>query len=91
MSAITARDLRAAAASVRGARSAGITTAAAAAAPGLLAEAEKVLDRMIDRAQISGGDYIAQAGRYSASASAAPKALAYAEALEDLRAALKEG
>jgi hypothetical protein len=86
---ITAKQIRGAVLSVRGARSAGIETTAAAAAPALLAEAESALERMLqaaDRAAPSAPSMSAER-RYAA---AVHKAAAFAAAVEDLREELSQ-
>lgn len=50
---ITAKDLRALAASVRGARSMNIETEKSKSAPAVLAQAEKILEKMIGRVNAS--------------------------------------
>lgn len=84
---LTAKTIRAAAASVAGARNMGITTAASEAAPALLERAEAVLSAMIDRAagmEPSAPDE-ADERRYYA---AAGQTAAYMAAVDELRAAL---
>jgi len=84
---VAAREIRAAAASVVGARSMGITTAACEAAPALLARAEETLESMLARAAGMGpsAPSMSAEGRYTAAAYAAA---AYAAAIDELRAAL---
>jgi hypothetical protein len=64
---LTARDIRAMACSVQGARAYGDQAFLAGVlrrAEACLAEAERVLGRLADAADCPGGDYIAQTGRY---------------------------
>ena len=84
---MTAKELRLAAASVRGARSAGIETAAAAAAPALLAAGEAALERMLDAADKAAPSAPSEGAerRYAALVG---KALAFDAALAELRDAL---
>lgn len=87
MKAPTAREIRAAAASVLGTRSAGITTPASEAAPALLERAEAVLAALEKRAadlEPSAPDQTWEARYYAAAA----QATAYMEAIDELRAAL---
>lgn len=81
---ITIKQLQGAVLSVRGARSAGIQTQAAAAAPALLAEAEVVLERLLqaaERAEPSAPSMTAERRYFAAVA----KATAFANAVEELR------
>lgn len=87
MKAPTAKEIRAAAVSVRGSRSAGIETLAAKAAPALLSAAEQALERLLDKAG---------AAEPSAPSMTAEReysrlvgmSVAYAAAVNELRAAL---
>jgi hypothetical protein len=84
---LSAKEIRAAAASVAGARGMGIETAASKAAPALLERAEAILKAMLARAasmEPSATDQ-AEERRYYAAASAAA---AYSAAIDELRAAL---
>ena len=84
--ALTARDLYNAAACVRGARSAGITTATSEAAPEMLARAEAILAKMAKGLDFDIG---APSLEHDIRASQAlKKVLAYKKAVDDLRAAL---
>lgn len=87
MSKITTKQIRAAAASVVGARSMGIETAASKVAPVLLAQAEAVLETLIARAagvEPSAPDMPGEA----AYGRAAGMASAFADAIDELRSAL---
>lgn len=84
---LTAKEIRAAAASVAGARGMGITTAASEAAPALLERAEAVMASMEARAtgmEPSAPDQESERRYYAASAQVA----AYMAAIDELRAAL---
>ena len=87
MKAPTAKEIKLAAASVRGTRSAGIATSAAQAAPAVLASAETALDRMLDRAQAAEPSAPSMAAE-AAYGRLAGMAVAYSAAVEDLRSAL---
>lgn len=87
MTALTAKEIRAAALSVAGARGMGIVTAASEAAPALLARAESVLAAMTARAanlEPSAPDQADERRYYAASGQAA----AYMAAIDELRTAL---
>jgi hypothetical protein len=88
---LTAREIRAMACSVRGARAYGdpdLLAATLARAEACLAKAEQVLGRLADAADCPGDDYIAQTGRYERAVRAANQLVPYAAAVEELRAAL---
>lgn len=88
MKAPTAKEITLAAASVRGARSAGVETPAAKAAPALLDAAERALEQLlekIDGAEPSAPSMTAER-EYSRLVGVA---VAYAAAVEELRAALR--
>ena len=79
---ITAKKLKCAAASVRGARSAGIETQAAKEAPALLEKAREVLARLEEKAA---EDQLCDFG-----GAAHAKYVNFSKAVEELQAALEE-
>jgi hypothetical protein len=88
---LTAREIRAMACSVRGARAYGDPAFLAGVlnrAKACLAEAERVLGRLADAADCPGNDYIAQTGRYERAVRASNQLASYAEAVEELRSSL---